>query len=261
MIFRNALIFSLVLFFISTISYGETVYSTPLGMNVLVLQMTVDSSGNALGTIDLSNSSFKFGQVRYCNASGPAIVGDAQNLQQWLNNGFADGTWSGKGIISGTAATDPDGIMGINWCTGQQYLDFTGKSTFHNVGFLPTDILGSYGYYGDCNFDGMVNTSDYDILLNTITASSFGQTTIDDFNTAYGTDYQALGTILGDLNYDGIADDIDLSMMENLLSIGGKPNGYWHPAYTFNVVPEPSTIILLCMGGITMLICARRRGK
>ena len=152
--------------------------------------------------------------------------------------------------------------MGINWCTGQQYSDFTGKNTFHNVGYLPTDILGSYGYYGDCNFDGMVNTSDYAILLNTLSASPFGQTTIEDYNMNNGTGYQALGTILGDLNYDGIADDIDLSMMEYVLSFGEKPKGYWHPAYTYNVVPEPSTIILLCMGAcVSLVLFAWRRGK
>ncbi|MGA2060022.1 MAG: PEP-CTERM sorting domain-containing protein [Thermoguttaceae bacterium] len=247
MLSKKVLFLTALLALFSTISYGQ---SPPLGGDIGVLRMTVDGFGDALSSLNINNSSVRIGQVQYSTTgSAPWTIGTAQNFQTWLSDGSDGGYWDGVGITSSFAASDSNDYTGINWCTGQEYLDLIGD-TFHGVTVNPGDILASYGYYGDCNMDGKVDQLDYNII-NSVLAIHPGGTTLAQLNSAYGTHYTALGTIFGDFDYDGYVTSDDKDIMNYVFSKGGKPYGILNPS--MNPVPEPSIIVLLGMGAIGLL--------
>ena len=247
MMSKKVLLLSAILVAFSTLTYGQ---SPPLGFDAGVLQMTVDSFGDALSTLNINNSSARVGQVQYSTTgSAPWTIGTAQNLQTWLSDGSDGGDWDGVGIRSAVAASDTLKYTGINWCTGQEYLDLIGD-TFHGVTVNPGDILASYGYYGDCDMNGKVDQLDFNII-NSVLAIHPGGTNLAQLNSAYGTHYTALGTIFGDFDYDGYVTSADKNMMNYVFSKGGKPYGILNPS--MNPVPEPSSIVLLGMGVLSLL--------
>ncbi|MGA2798887.1 MAG: PEP-CTERM sorting domain-containing protein [Thermoguttaceae bacterium] len=239
MVSRKFLIFTAFLALSSSIAYGAL---WPVNYDTGVMAW-VDNSGNDLSAVNLTNNSFRVRSIQYSlNGTGPWIVGNAQNFQQWLSEGYNDGYWTGKGYQTSYGASDPLKITGLNWCTGQEYLDMIG-TTFHNITVNPGDIIGSYGYYGDMNFDGKVDQADIS-LFNMIYNQYPGD--IDGINELFGTDYTAIGSILGDFNYDGYIDYEDYSLIHNVLSKGTPPYGILNQA--IENVPEPSVILLLGMG-------------
>jgi hypothetical protein len=241
---RHVLFYTLTLSLLFTVSFSfaETIYSTPLGGDTPVLGIVVDNEGNALGGYDVSNRAIRVGQIQYSTSGLPGSwhIGDAENFQQWVNNGFAGGAWDGWGFSSNSAASDPNMITCINWCTGEQYLDWIGKSTFHGVTVQPTDFLASFGYYGDCDMNGIVDENDIGLF---------------ELGLDIGFMYDAPSTILGDANYDGFVDGSDAGWIYSALS-EGNPYGYLNPAYDV-IIPEPSTIVLLFMGALGLLVFRR----
>jgi hypothetical protein len=240
--------------FLSTIANAQ---SPPLGDDIGVLQMAVDFSGNALGTLNITNNgSIRVGAVMYSNG-GPWTVGSAQNFQTWLKNGYANGSWNGLGILSSYAASDPLDFTGINWCTGQEYLDVIGD-TFHEVTVQPNDILASFGYVGDCNMDGKVDGTDLDLFNYAFDINPSG-TTLAQFNAASGTGYAALSTMNGDFDYNGIVDFGDYVLINRVYATGGIPYGLSNPSV--DPVPEPSILCLIGMGAVVLLCSAWRKRK
>lgn len=132
-------------------------------------------------------------------------------------------------------------------------MDIIGKTNFHNVTAQANDYLASYGYYGDLDFNGKVEMNDIALFYSAFVDSS--GTTVAEYNAAYGTNYAALGSILGDLNYDGLVDDVD----ENMMMYGfysENPYGYLNNAYPV-FVPEPSMFVLILMGAFGLLVFRR----
>jgi hypothetical protein len=214
--------------------------------------MPVDYAGNATGSLNITNNAIKVGQVQYSTSGLPGswIIGNEVNFQTWLNNGYADGAWNNIGITSATAAGDPDQITGINWCTGEQYSDLIGETTFHGVTFQPTDFLASFGYIGDCNMDGLVDANDVALLQ---------------LGRALGNTYNAPGTILGDLDYDGYVSSSDADFLNYLVYVhshpGGNPYGVLDPSRDITIVPEPSNFALLCFGALGLFVFGRAKRK
>ena len=209
MISRKFVFLTAVLALFSSSTYGDIL---PLGMDGNI-QMPVDSFGDALATMNITNNSIRLRQVQYSvNGTGPWTIGSAQNFQTWLNDAYDGGYWDGVGVTSSTSASDPKAYTGINWCTGQEYLDLIGN-TFHGVTVQPTDILASYGYYGDCNMDGKVDQLDYNIINSVLSLNPGGSVTLAQLNNARGTHYTALGTIFGDIDYDGYVTPDDKTIM------------------------------------------------
>ena len=243
---RTLVIVMALFLFSSSMARGDTIW--PVGMYGGI-SMPVNSSGDALATYNLTNNSFIITSVKYSlNGTGTTYTGNAQNFQQWLYDACDYGMWDGVGISSSTAKSDSLQITGFSWCTGQEYLDRIG-TTFHNETVTAGEIIGSYGYYGDMNFDGKVDQSDIN-LFNSI-YNSFAGSDIYGLNRALGTNYVALGSILGDFNYDGYVDGADRELINAVYARGGKPYGILNQAY--QTVPEPSVFVLLCMGAIVLL--------
>jgi hypothetical protein len=253
---RIKIFFTIILALASTasFSFAETISSPPipLNLNVGTLQIVVDNAGNASAGINITNNAMKVGHVQYSTSGLPGswISGNAVTFQTWLSNGYADGDWNGMGIRSSTAASDSDQLTGINWCTGQQYQDLLGLTTFHGVTFQPTDFLASFGYIGDCNMDGSVDANDVSLL---------------NYGLAVGGISDAPGTILGDLNYDGHVDQGDKDFLNYLVAVhshpGGNPYGVLDPSRDIYIAPEPSTFALLCFAALGLFVFGRAKRK
>jgi hypothetical protein len=254
---RKEIIFTIILALASTasFSFAETILSPPLGVNGIIgiLQMPVNSTLHATGTLDITNNAIKVGYVQYSTSSTPGswVNGSAVNFQTWLNDAYADGAWMNIGITSLTASKDPNQLTGINWCTGKQYYDMLGISTFHGVTYQPTDILASFGYIGDLNMDGSVDANDVAQLQ---------------YGLAIGGTSNAPGTILGDLNYDGHVTSSDANVLNSLVAVhsgrNGNPYGaVLNPSRDITIAPEPSTLALLCIGALGLVVFGRAKSK
>ncbi|HZZ29341.1 MAG TPA: dockerin type I repeat-containing protein [Pirellulales bacterium] len=95
---------------------------------------------------------------------------------------------------------------------------------------------------GDMNFDGHVDSSD-------ITAMEQALTNLTGYETKFGLNGDYL-KFVGDLNHDGVVNNIDLQSLLNILLGGGG---------SISQVPEPGSITLLGLGGLAVLFYVRRR--
>jgi hypothetical protein len=86
-----------------------------------------------------------------------------------LQSGYAGGAWTGPGIMSTTAANEPNDRTGIGYA---EATDLFGSfpATFEGQQIDSTSILMKYALYGDADLNGMVNLSDFNRL-----AANFGQ--------------------------------------------------------------------------------------
>ena len=104
---------------------------------------------------------------------------------------------------------------------------------------------------GDIQLDGLVDSADY-----TLWADNFGGP-ITDGNPAE----PVRGWIQGDLNGDGESDSADYTLWADNFGTGPRdalPNGGGQPAPV--PTPEPATMMLLAIGGLTTIV-RRRRNK
>lgn len=249
--FKRVILFAAMFMLLAATSYAQV---PELKGQVDILQMTTDLDHTALGTADLSDNSAIIGQVQVTSGTGWA-VGTAEDMRIWLQQGFNSYAWDGMGIQSQTAAAEAGvtALTGINWAYGQTYLDWTGQTTFHDVAVSPGDILLSYGYYGDCNFDGLVLYDDYG-FLDYAYGTAVGGATLAQYNAANGSTYEALGSILGDIGYSGQATYDNYGFIDYGYG-SGNPYGALNPAYVLPLtggeikpIPEPSVVIMLIMG-------------
>ncbi len=140
---------------------------------------TLGSVHIAGGAIDLTNgamivttSSFGFvpsgGQANEYGSPGVAEFGDAA-IHDALAEGanYFNGAWNGtNGIISSTAANDPDGNKAVGWIDNS----IGAFSTFRGISVGPGQSVIAYTYAGDSGLYGETNFADYLQVAN-----SYGQ--------------------------------------------------------------------------------------
>ncbi|HWB53037.1 MAG TPA: dockerin type I repeat-containing protein [Tepidisphaeraceae bacterium] len=163
-------------------------------------------------TLDLSNNDM------IVNYTGPSPF---NQIDADLASGCNDGKWNGTGIASSAAAqkTVHDTALAVD--EASHLFGLTGSNTTHYDGETidSTTIIVKYTWVGDLNMDGVVNTTDRDLM------SPAGTT-----NATWA---------MGDFNYDGIVNADDLAL--------------WQFAYVESggqMIPEPSVAIssLIFMG-------------
>jgi T5SS/PEP-CTERM-associated repeat protein len=146
-----------------------------------------------------------------------------------LGNSFDLLDW---GSISGTFSTlqlpSPGGTLG--WDTSHLYT--TGVISVVNVGNLR----------GDFNRDGHVDSSD-------VTAMLAALVDLNGFTAANGLSTANLLSI-ADINGDGVVNNADLQGLLTLLKSGGGST---------SIVAEPSSLVLLMIGGFLVMSSPRRR--
>lgn len=145
-------------------------------------------------------------------------------IQSMLATGYNGGAWNGPGIISSSALAS-GGKFGIA---------YSDSSVDKGVSTPAGEVLLQYDLIGDTNLDGSVNLTDLLALLNNYGLS--------------GKDW-----VGGDFNYDGTVNLTDLLALLNNYGLSG---GLSNSSVT-QAVPEPASLSLLALGGVSLL--ARRR--
>jgi hypothetical protein len=180
---------------------------------------------NSIGTLDLANNPMT---LNYTTDPIATIVG-------YLHSAYNNGSWTGTGLTSSTAAAQPNHITGIGYSdTGSQ-------------------ILTKYTYLGDLNLDGKVNADDYALLDRQVALNGLGS--------------PATWTT-GDFNYDGVVDSSDYMLIDTSFahqSGGLSPDflaqresefGEAYVQQLLTSIPEPS---LLAACALALPLLSRRR--
>ncbi|CAN5488325.1 hypothetical protein BH09PLA1_BH09PLA1_02220 [soil metagenome] len=126
---------------------GAAIYQQP-GKFVFRSTVQVLSSG----VLDLSD-----GAMIYDYDEGNPIGG----IQEKINSGRNGGNWLGFGIRSSTAAANPKHNTTLGAMTGSDYIAMRGTTQFNGNTIDDTTVLVKYTYYGDTDFNGVVNFDDY----------------------------------------------------------------------------------------------------
>jgi len=132
-------------------------------------------------------------------------------------SGYADGSWTGDGIVSSTAPADAG--TGVGFAEASTL----GVSSFGGEGVDGSSVLLRYTLRGDGNLDGSVNLSDFTAL-----AAAFGG----------GSTWSG-----GDYNYDGVTNLSDFTAL-------AANFGRTLPADPARAVPEPAAALAACVAGM-----------
>jgi autotransporter-associated beta strand protein len=103
---------------------------------------------SAGGRVDLNDSDMVATASNYATING--LVALARN----------GGAWNGAGITSTAAKNNPVHATTLGVLTGSQYLS-TGAATFNGHNVVASNVLVKYTYYGDTDFNGLINFDDY----------------------------------------------------------------------------------------------------
>jgi alpha-amylase len=198
------------------------------------------------GQLDLENNQLVLESNNANRAS------DLARITNMIEQGYNDGTWTGLGITSSSAASDPAHLHTLAVILNDDgsgvplYYSFYGQSADVNA------ILVAYTYIGDANLDGKVDGSDYSRIDN-------------------GYLNHLTGWINGDFNYDGVVDGSDYTLIDNAFNTQGPAGA--NPAALLTAqaalptaqiaatssVPEPTLLGAFAIGAISLL--RRRRAE
>jgi hypothetical protein len=205
------------------------------------LQIT-GGSDNTLNTLTING-----GQLDLTNThlfidygSGPEPIA---SIAAWIASGYAGGAWTGPGIMSTTAPSNPNYGIG--------YADSADPG---NPAGLPSGTIEiKYTLLGDANLDGVVNALDFGIL-----AANFNK--------------GVTGWDKGDFNYDNVVSAIDFGELAANFNKGASgaaigPGPLSDPALVAFAeanglmadVPEPASAGIMVMAWLGILARRWRR--
>jgi fibronectin-binding autotransporter adhesin len=212
------------------------------------------SNGLATGQLDIGTADL--------DLPGQTVA----NISLLVKQGYASGTWTGKGITSSAAANDATHLTAIGVIINADennlplYGGYFGISTSFDgdTNVAVDDVLVKYTYYGDANLDGVVDGSDYSLI-----DSAF-------LNNATSGNTALTGWFNGDFNYDGVVDGSDYTLIDNAFNRQGNSLGV-NPAAllvtataeiaAISPVPEPAMLGLLTFSAIGLLSRRQYRHK
>jgi hypothetical protein len=151
--------------------------------------------------------------------------------------------WDGQGITSAAARDNASGTTTLGVIDN---IDPDGAgpllprvaSPFAGQAIDDTCMLVRYTYFGDVNFDGVVDAADYALIDN-------------GFNFQ-GVDPNLRNWANGDMNFDGVIDAADYALIDNAFN-------FQSGALTVLPVPEPTAGATLALLAVAAL--ARRQGR
>ncbi|MBC8108158.1 MAG: hypothetical protein H7Z14_16350, partial [Anaerolineae bacterium] len=124
-------------------------------------------------------------------------------VQEQINQGYNGGNWLGFGIRSSAAAANPNARTTLGAMEGSDHIAFSGMTTFNGQTIDGTTVLVKHTYYGDTDFNGVVDFDDY----SRIDAGFNGNKT---------------GWINGDVDGNGIVDFDDYSLIDQAFNTQGS---------------------------------------
>jgi hypothetical protein len=195
------------------------------GLNT-VSSLTVN--GNS--ALDLTNNHLI---INYAGSADPAAT-----IRQYLTSGYNNGTWTGPGINSSTAAAN----------SGSYSLGYADSADPGNpAGLASGTIEIKYTLLGDANLDGTVNGIDFGILAA-------------NFNKGVSRWDQ------GDFNYDGAVNGVDFGKLAANFNKGASGAAAdWREILAFAAsnglmadVPEPMSAGLVLLSATGFLMRRRR---
>jgi hypothetical protein len=130
-------------------------------------------------------------------------TGDIAAITALVGSAYNNGTWTGPGITSSAAATDPTQLTALGIASndlGGGNTLFNANNLFDGVAPLATDLLIRYTFYGDANLDGVVDSTDYTLVDNGFLSALTGW-----FN--------------GDFNYDSAINGSDYTLLDNAFNM------------------------------------------
>lgn len=208
-----------------TINAG-TVKTSLNGPGSVCNVLTINSvDGVATGTLDLN-------QKMVIDYPVSPAVSPLPFVRLFLENGFANGAWTGPGINSSAAR---DSLSQTNKGALAYFeASQTGTTSFGGVTTDTSAICLMYTSQGDATLDGKTDTMDFNVLAHnfggTFKTTIEGEFTYDEFGTVDSSDFNVLA--------GGYGSKITLSAP----TLGG-------------LVPEPASLSLLAAGAML----ARRR--
>jgi hypothetical protein len=210
----------------------------------------------------VTTSSFGFvpsgGQMNEYGSPGVPEYGDAA-IHDAIVEGqnLASGYWNGtNGIMSSTAANDPDGNKAVGWLDNGVAQVYT---TFRGVTVPPGSSIIAYTYQGDTDLDGRVNISD---VLNM--GNNFGHPPpMGGYLAGNGLPAGTLDWFDGDTDYSG---EVYISDALNIGNTYGLPRLYLAAppvptADATTAIPEPATFGLAIAGALCGLVGLRRKAR
>jgi hypothetical protein len=175
--------------FDNVIITGATVNVAPGGANTLIT-----GGLSVASTLDLADNDMI---VFYTGGSPLSTIA---GLIRTARNG---GAWNGNGITSSSAAARPAHDTTLGAIDAADYKSVYGaNSSFDGESLGGKDaVLIKYTYYGDTDFNGVVNGADYARLDTT-------------FNQETGTQTDIGGWFNGDFDYNDKADGADYALID-----------------------------------------------
>jgi hypothetical protein len=186
---------------------------------------------------------------------GPAVASPLPAIRQLIASGYNGGAWGGNGIT--TTAGAPG--TGLAYAEASRLLSLTGSQTgmWDGQTVDASAVLIKFTWYGDLNFDGVVDPDDY-VLMDRSYAVGLPPATAAEWMD-------------GDFNYDGVLTPADYLLMDTafgiqsgvlspaFLAVVSQRESQFGAAYVSQLlasVPEPS----LAGGLLVGLMFRRARG-
>jgi hypothetical protein len=190
-------------------------------------------------------------------------------LASAIVNARNGGAWNGTGLTSSAARNNAQHITTLGLLSGAEYISLYGAgATFDSMSVASTDSLIKYTYYGDTDFNGVVDFDDYSRIDNGFSNFSSGWLNgdfdgnnvvdFDDyslidlaFNTQGGTLRMAIDLLNG--GDVPVGDHAELQIVQEHLNQFGQAYANSFLA----AVPEPSSA--LALAGLGLVTGRRRR--
>jgi autotransporter-associated beta strand protein len=181
--------------------------------------------------------------------------GNLSNILSEIAAASDEGQWNGTGGITTSAAV----AGGITTLAAVLNDDETRThtplyTTFDGQPVIDSDVLVKYTFFGDANFDGIVNASDYLAIDN-----GFDSQTSSDVLTGWQN---------GDFNADGKINGDDYTLIDNAFNSQGTVSYAATGIPTemiasdteqISAVPEPTTLSLFGLAAVMTLLPRKRR--
>ncbi|CAN5583129.1 hypothetical protein BH09PLA1_BH09PLA1_08280 [soil metagenome] len=234
-----------------------------------IVQSGANSSASKIGTISFGGAT-PAGTLDLVDNDLVVTTTTASALKSAIAFARNGGAWDQPGLSSSAAAAHAQHATTLGLISGAEYFSVYGAgSTFDGLTVTAGDTLIKYTYYGDTDFNGIVNFDDYSRIDSGFSNNRSGWIngdldyndviTFDDyalidlaFNTQGGTLRQAITFLNG-----GDVSNMDRSelqvVQQHLAQFGqGYANSF------LNAVPEPASVMILSALAAAAM-CRRRR--